>query len=44
MAEIVGSEQRKHLWEQLVEASPMFARYEKSARREIPMVLLHPEG
>jgi deazaflavin-dependent oxidoreductase (nitroreductase family) len=44
IAEIAGSEQRKPLWEQLVEASPMFARYEKNTRREIPMVLLHPEG
>ncbi|HEX6107842.1 MAG TPA: hypothetical protein VFZ02_00415 [Ktedonobacteraceae bacterium] len=33
---------RKQLWEQLVEASPMFARYPKLSRREIPMVLLRP--
>jgi deazaflavin-dependent oxidoreductase (nitroreductase family) len=42
IAETAGSEQRKLLWEQLVEASPMFARYEKSTQREIPMVLLRP--
>jgi len=41
-AETADSEQRKQLWEQLVEASPMFARYPKLTRREIPMVLLRP--
>lgn len=43
IAEIAGSEQRKLLWEQLVAASPMFARYENNTRREIPMVFLHPK-
>jgi F420H(2)-dependent quinone reductase len=38
----VDPEQRKQLWEQLVKASPMFARYPKLTRREIPIVLLHP--
>lgn len=42
VAEMTDPEQRKQLWEQLVEASPMFARYPKLTRREIPMVLLHP--
>ncbi len=42
VAEMVDPEQRKQLWEQLVEASPMFARYPKLTGREIPMVLLHP--
>ena len=42
VAEVANPEQRKLLWKQLVEASPMFARYEKSTQREIPMVLLHP--
>ena len=42
IAEEVDPQQRKLLWEQLVEASPMFARYPKMARREIPMVLLRP--
>jgi hypothetical protein len=32
----------KQLWEQLVEAAPMFARYERTTSREIPMVLLRP--
>lgn len=43
IAEIADPESRKALWEQLVAASPMFARYEKLTRRDIPMVLLHPE-
>ncbi len=43
VAEIADPERRKVLWEQLVRASPMFARYEKLTQREIPMVLLHPE-
>lgn len=42
IAEIADPEQRKLLWEQLVEAAPMFARYEKGTGRQIPMVLLHP--
>jgi deazaflavin-dependent oxidoreductase (nitroreductase family) len=43
VAEVAPPEQRKLLWEQLVEAAPMFARYAKLTRREIPMVLLHPQ-
>jgi deazaflavin-dependent oxidoreductase (nitroreductase family) len=42
VAATVNPEQRKQLWEQLVKASPMFARYPQLTRREIPMVLLHP--
>jgi deazaflavin-dependent oxidoreductase (nitroreductase family) len=42
IAEIAGPEQRKHLWEQIVEAATFFARYPKLTRREIPMVFLHP--
>ena len=44
VAEIADPEQRKVLWEHLVRASPMFARYEKLTQREIPMVLLHPQN
>jgi F420H(2)-dependent quinone reductase len=43
VAELADPQRRKGLWEQLVRASPMFARYEKLTPREIPMVLLHPE-
>jgi deazaflavin-dependent oxidoreductase (nitroreductase family) len=44
VAEIVGPEHRRALWEQLVTASPMFSRYEKLTQREIPMVLLRPHN
>jgi deazaflavin-dependent oxidoreductase (nitroreductase family) len=43
VAELADPERRKVLWEQLVRASLMFARYEKLTQREIPMVLLHPQ-
>ena len=33
---------RSQLWNQLVEQSPVFADYEKSTTREIPMLILHP--
>ena len=42
VAEVADPEQRNQLWEQLVKASPMFARYPKVTSREIPMVFLHP--
>lgn len=42
IAEIADQEHRRALWEQLVAASPMFARYERLTQREIPMVLLRP--
>jgi F420H(2)-dependent quinone reductase len=44
VAEIADPEQRQVLWEHLVTASPMFARYEQLTQREIPMVLLHPQN
>jgi deazaflavin-dependent oxidoreductase (nitroreductase family) len=42
VAEVASPEQRSQFWEQLVQAAPFFAGYPKRARREIPMVLLHP--
>lgn len=44
LASIADPEQRRVLWEHLVEAAPMFARYEKLTQREIPLVLLHPQA
>jgi deazaflavin-dependent oxidoreductase (nitroreductase family) len=41
-AEVASPEKRKELWERLLKAAPFFANYEKTAGREIPMVLLHP--
>ncbi len=43
VAQVAQPEQRKRLWEQLVEAAPMFARYQERTHREIPIVLLHPQ-
>lgn len=42
VAEVASPEQKSQLWEQLVEAAPLFAGYPKRTRREIPMVFLHP--
>src|SRR5260370_40854401 len=42
VAETADPAERKQLWERLVEASPMFARYERAISRENPIVLLHP--
>jgi deazaflavin-dependent oxidoreductase (nitroreductase family) len=42
-AEVASPAQRTHLWAQLVEVAPMYTGYEKRSRREIPMVLLHPQ-
>ncbi len=42
VAEIADPAHRRSLWEQLVAASPMFARYERLTQREIPMIFLHP--
>lgn len=41
-AEIAGPEKKPELWARLVELAPNFAGYQKSIRREIPMVILHP--
>ncbi len=42
IAEVVSPEIKNRLWEQLVEAAPLFANYPKRTQREIPMVFLHP--
>ncbi|HLV97104.1 MAG TPA: nitroreductase/quinone reductase family protein [Ktedonobacterales bacterium] len=44
VAEVAGPEKRAELWPRLLEIAPFYAGYEKRAQREIPMVLLHPEG
>ncbi len=41
-AEIAGPEKKPELWARLVEVAPNFAGYQKRAKREIPMVILHP--
>jgi deazaflavin-dependent oxidoreductase (nitroreductase family) len=42
VAEVAGPEKRRELWARLLEIAPMYGGYEKSATREIPMVILHP--
>ena len=41
-AQIVDGEERARLWNRLISQSPGYARYEKSTRRVIPLVALHP--
>ncbi len=43
-AETTHGEQRQRLWSQFVAASPGYAAYEKRTTREIPVVLLTPNG
>ena len=33
---------RKKLWARLVSLSPQYGQYEKSTKRQIPVILLHP--
>ncbi|HLV97634.1 MAG TPA: nitroreductase/quinone reductase family protein [Ktedonobacterales bacterium] len=44
VAEVASPEKRAVLWARLLEIAPFYAGYEKRTTREIPMVLLHPEG
>ena len=43
-AEFTSGDLRAQLWKQLVGLSPQYGGYEKSTKREIPMVILHPES
>jgi deazaflavin-dependent oxidoreductase (nitroreductase family) len=43
-AEVAGPEKRAELWAKLLQIAPLYSGYEKRATREIPMVLLYPEG
>jgi deazaflavin-dependent oxidoreductase (nitroreductase family) len=42
VAVVAGPEKRRELWARLLSIAPLYAGYEKRARREIPMVILHP--
>jgi len=42
LAEQAEGALRKQLWRQLVEQTPVFAKYEKKTTREIPMLILRP--
>jgi F420H(2)-dependent quinone reductase len=37
-----GTEEKNRLWPQLVERAPFFEVYQKSTKRDIPMVVLRP--
>ena len=43
-ARILEGEERARLWTRLVSLSPGYARYEKSTRRVIPLIALHPSA
>jgi F420H(2)-dependent quinone reductase len=43
IAEISGQDQRGQLWGRLIQLSPGYANYAKKTKREIPVVILHPE-
>jgi deazaflavin-dependent oxidoreductase (nitroreductase family) len=44
MAYQASSQEKESLWAQLVEKAPFFDGYRKKTRREIPMVILEPDG
>jgi F420H(2)-dependent quinone reductase len=43
-AETVPGEQRAALWKEVITAAPAYSGYESSTSREIPLVLLRPQG
>lgn len=43
-AEIARGEWRSLLWTQLIDQAPGYADYLKRTTREIPMVILRPQG
>lgn len=43
-ARVAGPEERARLWPQLLARYPGYAEYEKRAGREIPVVVLTPDG
>jgi deazaflavin-dependent oxidoreductase (nitroreductase family) len=43
-AETASPEKRRELWTRLIEVAPGYANYEQRTSREIPVVILHPQG
>ncbi len=43
-AEVADAETRERLWPEITSAASNYAGYQKKTDREIPVVLLHPEG
>jgi deazaflavin-dependent oxidoreductase (nitroreductase family) len=44
MAHQAAAEEKARLWPQLVEQAPFFEDYQKNTTRDIPMVVLQPNG
>jgi F420H(2)-dependent quinone reductase len=44
LAEVAGPEKKSALWALLIQTLPFYEGYQKRTSREIPMVLLHPQG
>jgi deazaflavin-dependent oxidoreductase (nitroreductase family) len=42
MATMASAPERDRIWAELLRVAPHYANYQKHARREIPIVLLHP--
>jgi deazaflavin-dependent oxidoreductase (nitroreductase family) len=42
-ARAAGPDERPRLWRLVVDGLPRYARYQANARRDLPIVLLHPE-
>jgi hypothetical protein len=43
-ARVAQGEERQRIWERQKQAMPQFAKYEETANREIPVVVLEPRG
>ena len=42
--ETANPEKKRELWTRLLEVAPGYANYQKRTSREIPLVILHPQG
>ncbi len=43
-AEVLSGQERAQAWQQVIANAPNYAAYEKKTSREIPLVLLRPNG
>ena len=44
MAQQANPEEKSRLWSQLIKVAPNFEEYQRKISREIPMVILRPQG
>ena len=42
-AEVAEPAERQRLWDKLMTIAPLYGGYEKQTKREIPLVVLHPD-